>query len=203
MNKGGGNMQKVIETLFQSEEFFWLATAVATGLAAEEMERFCANVQEHVDTTEIVELFHHCVCNNKITFLEMQQAKTWSMNNLYLINKWNQMTPVFHEWKSLGISKGFTAYWLNYKLLELEWQQILEQEEIEETYLFLDQVLADSAELQEIEESYIDDCMSEDQRMFLRSHWQRSQRFWANLYTDLQLFALGIIEMRQPKSAQR
>ena len=43
-------MKKVIETLFHSEGFFWLTTAVATGLAAEEMERFCAQEQEKIET---------------------------------------------------------------------------------------------------------------------------------------------------------
>ena len=195
-------MKKVIETLFHSEGFFWLTTAVATGLAAEEMERFCAETQGEVTTTEIVDLFHHCVRNNAITDAEKQKAISWSIANLQTINKWNQQTPVFHEQKSLGISKGFTAYWLNYKLMELEWQQVLGQEEVEETYLFLDQVLADSAELQDIEQACREGTTNADQRLFLRSHWQRSQLFWTNLYTDLQMFALGIIEMRQPMSAQ-
>ena len=191
-------MKKVIETLFHSEGFFWLTTAVATGLAAEEMERFCAENQEHINTEQIVALFHHCVRKNEITDAEKKQAMQWSLENLQLIDKWNRQTPVFHERKSLGISKGFTAYWLNYKLMELEWQQVLGQSEIEETYQFLDQVLADSAELQEIEQACEEGNATDDQRMFLRSHWQRSQLFWTNLYTDLQLFVLGIIEMRQP-----
>lgn len=206
MNKGGGDMQKVIETLFPSENFFWLATALATGLAAEEMERFYVESQDAVntvDTTEIVELFYHCVRSNEMTEEEMQQAKAWSIGNLQLIDSWNRKTPVFHEWKSLGISKGFTAYWLNYKLIELEWQQILGTHEVEEIYLFLDQVLLDSEELQEIEQACISGTINEDQRMFLRSHWQRSRLFWTNLYMDLQLLALGIIEMRQPELAQR
>ena len=196
-------MKKVIESLFHSESFFWLTTAVATGFAAEEMEQFCADVQGNVHTEEIVALFHQCVRNNEITDAEMQKAKQWSLDNLRIIDKWNRQTPVFHEQKSLGISKGFTAYWLNYKLMELEWQQVLGQNEIDETYQFLDQVLSDSAELQEIEQACKTNSVNEDQRLFLRSHWQRSQLFWTNLYTDLQLFTLGIIEMRQPMSAQR
>ena len=196
-------MKKVIESLFHSESFFWLTTAVATGFAAEEMEQFCADVQGNVHTEEIVALFHQCVRNNEITDAEMQKAKQWSLDNLRIIDKWNRQTPVFHEQKSLGISKGFTAYWLNYKLMELEWQQVLGQNEMEETYQFLDQVLSDSAELQEIEQACKTNSVNEDQRLFLRSHWQRSQLFWTNLYTDLQLFTLGIIEMRQPMSAQR
>ncbi|MBQ2777016.1 MAG: hypothetical protein IJE80_03155 [Peptococcaceae bacterium] len=196
-------MKKVIESLFHSESFFWLTTAVATGFAAEEMEQFCADVQGNVHTEEIVALFHQCVRNNEITDAEMQKAKQWSLDNLRIIDKWNRQTPVFHEQKSLGISKGFTAYWLNYKLMELEWQQVLGQNEMDETYQFLDQVLSDSAELQEIEQACKTNSVNEDQRLFLRSHWQRSQLFWTNLYTDLQLFTLGIIEMRQPMSAQR
>ena len=195
-------MKKVIESLFHSESFFWLTTAVATGFAAEEMEQFCADVQGNVHTEEIVALFHQCVRNNEITDAEMQKAKQWSLDNLRIIDKWNRQTPVFHEQKSLGISKGFTAYWLNYKLMELEWQQVLGQNEMDETYQFLDQVLSDSAELQEIEQACKANSVNEDQRLFLRSHWQRSQLFWTNLYTDLQLFTLGIIEMRQPMSAQ-
>ena len=195
-------MKKAIESLFHSESFFWLTTAVATGFAAEEMEQFCADVQGNVHTEEIVALFHQCVRNNEITDAEMQKAKQWSLDNLRIIDKWNRQTPVFHEQKSLGISKGFTAYWLNYKLMELEWQQVLGQNEMDETYQFLDQVLSDSAELQEIEQACKTNSVNEDQRLFLRSHWQRSQLFWTNLYTDLQLFTLGIIEMRQPMSAQ-
>ncbi len=195
-------MNRVIESLFQSEAFFWLSTAVATGFAAEEIEKFCAEQPGQVDTKDIVALFHQCVRNNTIAPAEMEQAKRWSLENLQKIDQWNRQTLVFHEKRSLGICKGFTAYWLNHKLMELEWQQVLGQTEVEEMYLFLDQVLADSAELQEIEQACAEGALSEDQRLFLRSHWQRSQVFWTNLYSDLQLFALGIIEMRRPESAR-
>lgn len=195
-------MKKVIESLFQSEGFFWLTTAVAIGLAAEEMTRFCAEEQDKVDNAETLALFHQCVRNNKVTDAEIQKAQQWSLENLKMIDKWNQQTPEFHEWRSLGLSKGFTAYWLNHKLMELEWQQVLGQDEMDENYQFLDLVLADSAELQDIEQAYMNGSVNEDQKIFLHSHWQRSQLFWENLYTDLQLLALGIIEMRRPVSTQ-
>ena len=79
-------MKKVIESLFHSESFFWLTTAVATGFAAEEMEQFCADVQGNVHTEEIVALFHQCVRNNEITDAEMQKAKQWSLDNLRIID---------------------------------------------------------------------------------------------------------------------
>lgn len=191
-----------VESLFQSEGLFWLTTAMATGLAAEEMERFCAKTPQVSHTAQIVELFNQCIRNNDISAAELTQARQWSMENLGLIDSWNRQTVVFQERCSLGISRGFTAYWLNYKLIELEWQQVLGSEEIEETYQFLNQVLADSAELEAIEEAVGAGAVSEDQHVFLRSHWQRSRLFWSNLYSNLQLLSLGVIEMRQPGLAR-
>ena len=190
-----------VESLFHSEGFYWLTTAVATGVAAEETGRFFAAAQ-HIDTEKIIALFNQCIRNNDITDAELEQAKAWSMENLKLIDAWNRQTLVYREQNSLGISKGFTIYWLNYKLIELEWQQVLESDEMEETYQFLNQVLADSAELDAIEQACQNGKISEDQQIFLRSHWQRSQLFWTNLYSSLRLLSLGLIEMRQPKLTQ-
>ena len=190
-----------VESLFHSEGFYWLSTAVATGVAAEEIGRFY-NQQQDMNTEQIIALFNQCIRNNDITDDEMSQAKKWSMENLQKIDAWNRQTMVFQEKNSLAISKGFTIYWLNSKLVELEWQQVLESEEVEETYQFLNQVLADSAELDAIEEAIKDNAVTEDQRLFLRSHWQRSQLFWTNLYSSLRLLSLGLIEMRQPKLTQ-
>ena len=188
-----------VDSLFQSEGFFWLTTAVATGLAAEEMTRFFSDAPQNMNTKEIIALFNQCIRNNDITEHELEQARSWSMDNLKRIDRWNLKTMVFCDTGSLGISKGFTVYWLNFKLIELEWQQVLGLDEVEETYQFLNLVLADSEELAQIEQAQQDGCMNEDQRLFLRSHWQRSKLFWTNLYASLQLFALGLIEMRQPE----
>lgn len=192
-----------VESLFQSEGFFWLTTAVATGLAEEEIERFCAELPQAGRTEQIIALFNQCIRNNDITGQELAQARQWSMDNLQRIDGWNRQTPVFQERHSLGISKGFTTYWLNYKLIELEWQQVLGVDAIAETYQFLNQVLADSEELEQIEQACAADGINEDQRLFLRSHWQRSRLFWTNLYASLQLFSLGLIEMRRPKLPQQ
>lgn len=186
-----------VETLFQSKGFFWLTTAVATGLAAEEIVRFCGTARL-TPTQEMIALFNQCVRKNKISQTEEAQAMTWSIENLQQIDYWNRQTLVFGERRSLGISKGFTAYWLNYKLIELEWQQVLGLEEMAETYQFLDQVLADSAELDRIEQASDIGHINENQRLFLRSHWESSKLFWSNLYASLQLFSLGLIEMQQP-----
>ena len=183
-----------VESLFQTEEWFWLTTAVATGLAVEEMEPFCGT-QQRRSTEDMIQLFNACIRSEVISEKEVQQAKHWSIENLQQIDTWNRKTMVFQEKCSMGICKGFTAYWLNFKLIELEWQQVLGSEEIAETYQFLDQVLADSEELEEIEQAWKQDAMSDDQRLFLRSHWQRSQLFWTNLYSNLRLCAMGFMKI--------
>ena len=190
--------QDVIESLFQSKGFFWLTTAVSTGLAAEEMERFCGNGQQRT-TEQVTALFNTCIRANAITEQQQMQAMDWSLEHLRQIDQWNRSNPVFHERCSLGISKGFVAYWLNYKLIELEWQQVLGSRQVEEIYQFLDQVLADGEELDAIEQAQKTGTVTEDQRLFLRSHWKQSQFFWTKLYTSLQLFSLNLIEMRQPR----
>ena len=187
-----------VESLFQSEGFFWLTTAVATSLAAEEMAKFFVNKTQMVDAAQTVQLFNLCIRSNDIRAEERERAKQWSMDTLKVIDEWNRQTPVFQDSYSLGISKGFTTYWLNYKLIELEWQQVLGLQEIEETYQFLNQVLADSEELDKIEQARQKQGMNEDQRVFLRSHWQYSKLFWTNLYTNLQLLSLGLSKMQQP-----
>lgn len=187
-----------VESLFQSEGFFWLTTALATGLAAEEMAQFCAATVPEIDTAQMIALFNQCIRNNDISDAELTQARTWSMENLKQIDGWNRQTMVFAETPSLGISKGFTAYWLNFKLIELEWQQVLGLEEVEETYQFLNQVLADSEELAQIEQAHNTHSINDDQRLFLRSHWQRSKLFWTNLYANLQLLSMGLIAMESP-----
>ena len=56
-----------VDSLFQSEGFFWLTTAVATGLAAEEMTRFFSDAPQNMNTKEIIALFNQCIRNNDIT----------------------------------------------------------------------------------------------------------------------------------------
>lgn len=191
-----------VESLFHSNGFFWLTTAVATAVAAEEIGRFFVENENVEYSEQIISLFNQCICKNDINETEIEQAKQWSMDNLAKIDSWNRRNLVFQERYSLGISKGFTVYWLNYKLIELEWQQVLKPNEMEDIYQFLNQVLADSSELDAIEQAMETGQMNEDQRIFLRGHWQRSQVFWTNLYSSLRLLALGLIELRQPELTQ-
>lgn len=58
--------------------------------------------------------------------------------------------------------------------------------ELSDTYLFLDGLLADGEELEKIEEILNRrEPLSADQKLYLRSNWQRVHTFWQNLYDEI------------------
>lgn len=181
-----------IQSLFASEGYFWLTTALATAFALQEMTAADQTAQEDV----VVSLFNQAIREGMDDDI-LQQAKQRSLDQVREINSWNNKTVVFQEDKSLNISKSFTVYWLMYKLIELEWQEVLGSEEIAETYQFLDGVLADRHELADIEQRLAENSpLEEDQQIFLRSHWSRAKMFWENLQGNLTLLAMGLLNMQ-------
>lgn len=181
-----------IQSLFVSEGYFWLTTALATAFALQEMTAVDQTAQEDV----VVSLFNQAIREGMDDDI-LQQAKQRSLDQVREINSWNNKTVVFQEDKSLNISKSFTVYWLMYKLIELEWQEVLGSEEIAETYQFLDGVLADRHELADIEQRLAENSLlEEDQQIFLRSHWSRAKMFWENLQGNLTLLAMGLLNMQ-------
>lgn len=190
-----------VQGLFDSEGYFWLTTAVATGFAAEELARTFPQKQMAVESESIVSLFNQCI-REGIKEQAMQQAKQWSLENISKINQCNHQAMIFEINKSTAISKSFTSYWLTYKLIELEWQEVLGRDEINETYQFLDGVLSDSQELEEIEQKQArQEALDDDQKIFLRSHWERAKLFWDNLHGSLNLYAMGLLQMQRQRSA--
>lgn len=186
-----------VQSLFESEGYFWLTTAVATGFAAEELDGIFPSKQMTAESGEIVSLFNQCI-REGIKEQAMQQAKQWSLENISRINQCNHQSMIFQINKSTAISKSFTSYWLIYKLIELEWQEVLGRDEINETYQFLDGVLADSQELEEIEQKQArQEVLDDDQKIFLRSHWERAKLFWDNLHGNLNLYAMGLLQRQQ------
>ena len=179
-----------VQNLFDSEGYFWLITSLATAFALEEMDK-SRKEEEKI----IVQLFNQTIregVNEEI----LTMVKQYSLQQVQQLNHWNNKTILFHEKNSLLISKSFTVYWLMYKLIELEWQEVLGKEEIAETYQFLDGILDDRNELALIEEKLASgEVLEEDQRLFLRSHWERAKAFWNEMYIQLNLFALGLMNV--------
>ena len=181
---------KEVQNIFVSEGYFWLSTALATAFALEEMDKARKKEEEM-----LVSLFNRAIRQGMDDEI-LVTAKEYSLQQVQQLNNWNNKTMIFHEENSLLISKSFTVYWLMYKLIELEWQEVLGDEEIAETYQFLDGVLADRDELAIIENSLTNgEGLDEDQQLFLRSHWERAKTFWNEMYMQLNLFALGLMDV--------
>lgn len=188
--------KNMAKSLFNSEGYFWLTTAVASGFAVEELAKNYSEVLERISQSsdDILVLFNECIRESNITSEQMLQARNWTLGNLDLVEEYNSVPEIFNLQKSLVLSKCFTTYWLIFKLIEVEWQSVLELEEVAETYQFLDSIIADGTELDEVEARYRqNEDLDDDCRIFLRSHWRMASTFWHNLHQDLELLAKGFM----------
>lgn len=167
-----------------SEEYFWLMTALAAACAEEEVAEYLPNAG--LDTQKIVELFNQTVRAGKMEqdSLDFVRLKAWE--KIAKINELIKQKPIYEEKTSLLLSKAFVSYWLIFKLIQSEWQQKIDAVELADTYVFLDGLLADGAELEEIEQAVrTNEHLNNDQKLYLRSNWQRVHTFWENLYEEI------------------
>lgn len=167
-----------------SEEYFWLMTALAAACAEEEVAEYLPNAG--LDTQKIVELFNQTVRVGKMEqdSLDFVRLKAWE--KIAKINELIKQKPIYEEKTSLLLSKAFVSYWLIFKLIQSEWQQKIDAVELADTYVFLDRLLADGAELEEIEQAVrANEHLNNDQKLYLRSNWQRVHTFWENLYEEI------------------
>lgn len=167
-----------------SEEYFWLMTALAAACAEEEVAEYLPNAG--LDTQKIVELFNQTVRAGKMEqdSLNFVRLKAWE--KIAKINELIKQKPIYEEKTSLLLSKAFVSYWLIFKLIQSEWQQKIDAVELADTYVFLDGLLADGAELEEIEQAVrANEHLNNDQKLYLRSNWQRVHTFWENLYEEI------------------
>lgn len=184
-----------VQSLFHSEGYFWLITATAISFAVEELtncnDEACA---EELQSKQMLVLFNRCIRNNRITDEELKSAKKAALADIEIIGRFNDDLFFFHAEKALKLCQAFTTYWLFFKLIELEWQEILDLDEINETYQFMDTVIADAEEFQIMagllqEGKLLDD----DHIIYLRSHWQQVSRFFRDLKQDLLLLDRGLV----------
>ena len=167
-----------------SEEYFWLMTALAAACAEEELAGYLPNAGS--DTKKIVELFNQTVRAGKMEQESLNFVRLKAWEKIAAINKLITQKPIYEEKISLLLSKAFVSYWLIFQLIQSEWQQKIDAEELADTYVFLDGLLADGAELEEIEQKMRGSIpLSSDQKLYLRSNWQRVHTFWDNLYEEI------------------
>lgn len=193
-------------SLFNSEGFYWMTTATAIAFAAEELvkyldkfpEVFKKNIEPIKNSEPFINLFKESVKSGETSPKDKRKAQKGALHNLKILSDFAKSCCFFNPKSGLILGKTFATYWLIYKLIELEWQQILNIDETKETYLLLDTVIMDHEELETLEKYFIHGNISQDNKLYLRSHWERVKYFWPYLYQDLKLLADGYINFSPP-----
>lgn len=167
-----------------SEDYFWLMTALAAACAEEELSAYLP--VSGITTERIVEIFNQTVSGGEMSAAELAIIRHEAWEKIKAISAFSKQKPIYDERVSLSLSKAFVSYWLIFQLIQSEWQQKLDAVELADTYAFLDGLLADGAELSEIEQSMqAGKKLNNDQKLYLRSNWQRVHTFWDNLYEEI------------------
>jgi len=192
-------------SLFNSEGFYWLTSATAIAFAAEELNKYQEKFSDvftkpitPMSSEPLIKSFQESVKSGEVSDQVKKEAQEATLYNLGILVSFAKTSLTFNPLTGLILGKTFATYWLIYKLIELEWQQILNSEETNENYLLLDTVILDHEELDNLEKHYLDGNISRDDSIYLRSHWERVKYFWVNLHEDIQLLAAGYIKFRPP-----
>jgi len=192
-------------SLFNSEGFYWLTTATAIAFAVEELVKYQEKFPDLPKDTinpmasePLIKFFQESVKTGETSEQVKKEAQKAALYNLDILVLFAKKSTVFKPVAGLVLGKTFATYWLIYKLIELEWQQILDLEETKETYLLLDTVILDHEELENLEKHCLNKDVSEDDKIYLQSHWERVKHFWINLQADLKLLEAGYIHFRPP-----
>ena len=141
-----------LENLLSSEVFYWLSTAVALSFTREVIfGNFKTNSED------VVASFTSALRKgeDKIDAEVIKEAQSNCLSALKDIKAYLNDCMMFDRKRAIPLCLGFTRYWLFTKLIELEWQKKAIEEDLVETYLFLDGVIADQEELTFIEAKVI------------------------------------------------
>lgn len=183
--------------LFCSEGFFWLITGTSSGFALEEiedlMEDGTLNSEEKIKKS--IENFKKAIIDGEVSKEIVEEAKAEAIENLRILKDYvNRNCSVFNYFKCMKLSKAIATYWLIQKLIEIEFQEVLSQKEIAEIYSFLDTVINDHEEIEVIEKKIkAGRELNLDEKLYLRSGWQRGRFFWSKIYQDALMLSENLI----------
>lgn len=183
------------QSLFHSEGYFWLTTAVSVSFAAEEL----SDAQtDKLQSQQILALFNQCIRHNAVSAAALATAKQIALDNIAIIDHYNDQQTFFKAAEALRLCRCFTTYWLFFKLIEMEWQEVLQSDEVAETYQFMDTVISESEELLSMKE-ILDKGkrLNNDQEIYLRQNWRSVRQFWRDMKQDLYLLDKGFLKYQQ------
>lgn len=189
-------------SLFNSQGYFWLTSAISFAFAAEELEQLIRKIDRFKElevlpwrSKPLIDIFKDSLKRGEVTPEAQEISQQAALHNLTIINQFvNKHCNFFNLENGLVVGKAFFAHWLIYKIIELEWQEVLDLKMLQENYFILDAFLEDYQELEKVEEKYfLESSLSLDERLYLRGHWERATVFWSKTYQDLELLRGGWI----------
>ncbi len=183
-----------VESLFTSERMYWLTASIATGFALMEVQDGDARARTDARANHMLEKFTEALRQGDISDDIFNASKAQALDNLGHLSQLMRYHAVFNPEWALGMCVGFISYWLFTKLIEVEWQRVLEREDERDSFIFLDGVIADQEELAHIREKvYRGEALFNDEAVYLRSHWEASADFFRRLESMLTLLDHGHI----------
>ena len=186
---------------YSSEGFFWLTTAATTGFALEEMHQYL-NTKDDVlneKVQEITEKLKKTIVHGAVLPEDQEKAQTYALENIERLKEFANSSCLIFNYKNVTVlAKTIATYWLTNKLIELEIQEVLSEDEIRSVYIFLDTVINDHEEIEIIEEKLSrGEELSLDEKVYLRGSWQRGLYFWSRLYQELFLLSEKVIPFKR------
>lgn len=187
--------------LFTSEGFFWIASASTTAFAMEEMYQFLEEedekFKEELDLT--TEMLKRAIIHGAVESEDQKFAQEISLKNIKQIRDFANSRCLIFNYKNVTVlAKTIATYWLANKLIELEFQNILSEEETSSVYIFLDTVINDHEEIEIIDKKLKEGIeLSMDEKVYLRGSWQRGLYFWSRLYQEMYLLSKNIISFEK------
>lgn len=187
------NNKQTIESLFGSEEAYWLTMAVATGFALQELLEGEARAGAEAETKALLARFQGTLRAGAVDEETYRLSRTKALAQLEAIRHWMRGAQVFQPRRAMALSRCFVQYWLFSKLIEIEWQSCLETKSLTDSYIFLDGLIADQEELSHIEARLSEAALCDDERIYLQTHWASAREFFYGLENTLRLLDRGLI----------
>lgn len=187
------NNQQTIESLFASDRAYWLTMAVAIGFALQELLDGESKAAAAEETKLLLARFQETLRAGLIDDETYHLSREKTLSQLETVRLWMRQAQVFRPQQALLLSRCFCQYWLFSKLIEIEWQSCLKGQNLTDSYMFLDGLIADQEELTYIEDRLKADHLQADERIYLQTHWETAREFFYRLENTLTLLHRGII----------
>ncbi len=204
MDLSDNDLNNINPELFSSEGFFWIVSASTTAFAMEEMHQYIQE-EDSIFMEKLnfsVENLKKAMVKGEVSPEDQAKAKEIALDNIKKIRDFVNSNCLIFNYDTVTIlAKTIATYWLTNKLIELEFQDVLSEEETRSVYIFLDTVINDHEEIDIIDKKLRNgEELSMDEKVYLRGSWQRGLYFWSRLYQEMYFLSEKIISFSKQLS---